>query len=314
MLTINLIIFLVSLIAIWLAAKLIISTVSSFAHLLRLSSFAVSFFILGLATSLPELFISINAAADNEPEIFAGTLYGATIIIFLFVFPILAIIGKGVGTDHKLAPRILAFCLFVIFLPFIAAIDGVVTREDAVVMILAYLLLFYLIERRQGFIEKIEEGFVKKKRAEIIDLIKIVAAAAILFLASRELVLQTMFIASNLHVAPFLISILILSLGSDIPETALAFFSAWKKTKAIAIGDYLGSAAANTLIFGVLTLIVGPFNLGDTSHFATFTIFFVGLLLFWLFAKSKRNLSRVEGSVLLAVYAVFLAAKIFWVG
>lgn len=307
----QLLIVIFSFLAIWFAARLIITTVSSFAHLLHLSSFAVSFFILGLATSLPEFFISTSGVLDRQPEIAAGTLYGATIVIFLFIIPFLSIISGGLSTNHQLKPKTLAFSLFVIFLPFIFGLDGRFERQEAVVMIAAYFMLFYMVEKRQGFLEKVENSSARQKKAEAWDLIKIVFGALILFVAAKALVAQTINLAGVYKISPFLISILILSLGADLPEVALAVLSALKKTKSIAMGDYLGSASANTLIFGALTLVNGQFAFADENYIFTFGIFLTGLSLFWIFARSKRNLSRAEASVLLLIYAVFIEVKLF---
>lgn len=306
----NLIIVLISFVAIWLAARLIVATVADLAHLTRLSAFAVSFFILGFGTSLPEFFISVSAALDRQPEIFAGTLLGATIVIFLFVIPLLAILGGGILTDHQLKKNSLIYSLFVIFLPFLSAIDGRLDQKEGLIMIVAYVVLFYVVEMRQGFVEKIEAGLAKKKEAELFDMAKIVGAALVLYFAAQLLVAKTVAISQILNISPFLISIIILGVGTDIPETCVAMISAARRQKTIAMGDYLGSAGANTLILGVLTLMTGNFTFGDPNFLWTFLLFGAGLLLFFIFARSKNNLSRKEGLVLLLIYALFIGAKI----
>jgi cation:H+ antiporter len=310
MLALDVILFLLAFAAIWFAAKLIVNTVCSLSHLLHISAFAISFFILGLGTSLPEFFISTSAAIDHRPEIFAGTLLGATIVVFLFVIPLLSILGNGIVTNRQLKHHALVYSLFVAFLPFICAIDGTLTRSEGAIMVLAYLILFYLIELRQGFFEKAAAVSTKTKKAEFIDLLKILAGAVIIFFAAQILVGKTIQISELLHVSPFLISILILSLGTDLPETTVAIVSALKKSKSIAMGDYLGSCAANTLILGVLTLINGNFTFSDRGFYLTFILFFAGIVAFYIFARTKTNLSRKEGGVLLILYLMFIVMKV----
>lgn len=316
MFVLDVVLFLAAFVAIWFAAKLIIGTVSSLSHLLHLSTFAVSFFILGIGTSMPEFFISTSAALDHRPEIFAGTLLGATIVVYLFVVPLLAILGNGIMTNHQLKHHTLVYSLFVAFLPFICAIDGHLDRKEGAIMILSYLILFYMIEFRQGFFEKASAGFATKKKAELWDLLKIVAGAVILFFAAQILVAKTIQLAGLLHVSAFFISILVLSVGTDLPETTVAIVSALKKpaspaggSQSIAMGDYLGSCAANTLILGVLTLINGNFIFIDHGFYLTFILFFAGIIAFYIFARTKINLSRKEGLALLALYAMFIVAK-----
>lgn len=310
MLVFDVFLFVLSFVAIWFAARLIIRIICSLSHLLHFSAFAISFFLLGLLTSLPEFFISVSAALDKHPEIFAGTLFGATIVVYLFVVPLLAVLANGVNTNHQLKHHTLVYSLFVAFLPFLCAIDGKIERKEGAIMVLSYVILFYLIEVRQGFFEKAGSGFMSHKKAEVIDLLKILVGAVILYFAAQILVGKTVQIASLLHISPFLISILILSVGTDLPETSVAIVSALKNSKSIAMGDYLGSCAANTLILGILTLLVGNFTFFDDGFLATFALFTLGLLFFYVFARSKTNLSRREGLALLALYVVFIFLKI----
>lgn len=307
---ISLLLIIFSFVLIWLSSRLIIKNICNLSHLLILSPFAISFFILGLGTSMPEFFISVSAALDKHPEIFAGTLMGASIVVFLFVIPVLSILGNGIISGHFLKQKTLVYALFVVILPFLAALDGQLNRKEGLIMILSYFVLFYLIEKRQGFFQKVEQGFMTKRRAELSDFGKILLGALVLFFAAQILVANTVVIAGYLHISAFIISILLLSIGTDLPETSVAIYSALKNTKSVAMGDYIGSAAANTLILGALTLIYGNFRFADQGFMFTTLIFFLGLILFFFFSRSKSNLSRIEGIGLFLIYALFIAMKI----
>ena len=117
MLIVTLLTYICSFIAIWLGTGLIVGSVDGLARKLKLSSFAVSFFILGLLTSIPETFVSYNAVANRNPEIFVGTLLGGIIVIFLFIIPVLAILGRGIRINHDLSTKNLLFALAVIAAP-----------------------------------------------------------------------------------------------------------------------------------------------------------------------------------------------------
>jgi cation:H+ antiporter len=306
----NIALVIISFAFIWLASRLIIKTVCDLSHLLKLTPFAISFIVLGFVTSLPEFFISVSATIDHHPEIFAGTLMGASIVIFLFVIPLLSILGNGILIRHELKTKTLVFALFVVFLPFLCALDKQVERKEGIIMVIAWLILFYLIEKRQNFFHKIESEMIKKPQTELTDFAKIIFGAVIIYFSANVLVQNTIQIAGVLNISPFLISILLLALGTDLPETTVAIVSVIKKTKAIAMGDYLGSSAANTLIFGVLTIIHGNFSFNDKSFLWTYLLFAGGLIFFFFFARSRGKLSRVESGVLLLIYVTFIILKI----
>ena len=60
----------------WLGAGLIISAVEKASRILKISTFALSFFVLGILTSLPEIAVGVNSVVSNDPEIFVGNLLG----------------------------------------------------------------------------------------------------------------------------------------------------------------------------------------------------------------------------------------------
>src|SRR3989338_7653254 len=94
--------FIFALMVLWLGSGLIVYSLDNIARRLEISAFAVSFFVLGFLTSLPEIAVGINAILDKTPEIFVGNLLGGQIIIFLLIIPMLAILGNGVILSHQL--------------------------------------------------------------------------------------------------------------------------------------------------------------------------------------------------------------------
>src|SRR3989304_7537710 len=94
--TSNIFIYLASFVALWIGAGLIIKSIGGFSNHLRLSPFSISFFFLGLLTSIPEIAVGFSAVSQGTPEIFVGNLLGGITVIFLFIIPILAILGRGI--------------------------------------------------------------------------------------------------------------------------------------------------------------------------------------------------------------------------
>lgn len=306
----DIVLYIVSFIAIWFGAGLVIKSVDKIAHKLRLSSFAVSFFILGLLTSIPEAAVSINAVIDNKPEVFVGTLLGGIVVIFLFIIPLLAIMGKGVKLNHNLDNKELIGLLAVIALPGLVVIDHKVTNFEGILLIVGYAVAFYFIQRKHGILKENNTEVLSVKSYSFLDLAKVAAGIGIVFISSRFIVSQTLSFAEILNIPAFYISIIVLSLGANIPEISIAVRAIASGKKDIAFGDYLGSASANVLLFGIFTLI----NNGEVFTFDSFIITFLfiisGLGLFYYFAQSKEDISKKEGLILLGIYILFILFEI----
>jgi len=137
----------------------------------------------------------------------------------------------------------------------------------------------------------------------------IILGIIMVLVSSNYLVEKTILFGQILRISPFVISLIVLSLGTNLPELSLAIKSVVSRKKEVAFGDYVGSAAANTSLMGGLTLLNGG-EVTVVNHFIRPFIFALGgLMLFFFFSRSRNNISRQEGLILLLVYIIFLISE-----
>lgn len=309
----HIVVYIVSFLTVWCASALIISSVDTFSKRLKLSSFAVSFLILGLLTSTPELVIGLTSIAENTPHIFIGNLIGGIVVIFLLVIPLLAILGNGIKIAHTFKKKNILMSLAVIAAPSLFILDRTVTKLEGAVLIFVYIALLFLIERDKGILNNGNSAILDSKKYSLFHLIKIGIGVIALFFASRFIVDKTIYFSQMFHTSAFHISLIILSLGTNLPELSLGIYSVVKGKKDVAFGDYVGSAAANTLLFGILTIFYRGQVRTNTHFMTTFIFIVIGLVLFFIFSQSKRVISRKEGLVLLLIYILFIFVEQFTV-
>lgn len=302
----NLIIFIASFFILWIGSGLIVKNVSKFSHLLKISSFSISFFLLGFLTSIPELTVGINAIIDQKPEIFVGNLIGGIIIIFSLIFPLLAIISGKIKLVHDLENKNLILVLLYLLLPLAFLSDQIINLIEAIFLIIYYLIIFYLLERKQTFLEKITAEFTNHQRLFIKDILKIIFGLVLVIFSSHFIVENTLYFSSLLKISPFFVALIIISIGTNLPELSLVIRSIKEKKQTIAFGDYLGSAAANVFLLGLLT-VVNENQILLPNHFYQYSIFiFLSLTLFYFFTKSEKILTAKEGLILLFIYFFYL--------
>lgn len=305
MLVTNVLLYIGSFIFIWLGAGLVVSSVDRFSRKLGLSSFAVSFIILGILTSTPEFAVGLTAVAEHKPEIFVGNLIGGIPVIFLFIIPILAIFGNGIKINHDFTLKNLLITLGVIIAPSFFMLDKKMSSIEGIILIFLYIVLIFIVEKKHGFFDRTNVQAMNIKAYSYKDLVKILLGIGIMFVASQIIVDKTMYFSEILNISAFYISLIALSLGTNLPELSLAVRSVFSGKKDIAFGDYMGSAAANTLLFGIFTLLSGGEVLSINSFYKTFLFVVGGLILFCLFSRSNNTLSRGGGFVLFSLYLIF---------
>lgn len=302
----HLLAFLAASACMWVSAGFIINGVESFSKNMKANSFIISFIILGILTSVTEISVGINSILLSKPEIFAGNLIGSSFVIILFIIPLLAVLGKGIQFKETFSLDKLLFFLILLVSPAMVALDGKVSVFDAVLLLLLYGFFFHLFNgHKVKNIEDFEPRKINKKDL-IINFSKILIGAAIIFFASQVLVDKTLYFATFFNAPPFIVSLFILSIGTNLPELAIAIGSSYRKKNEIALGDYIGSAAANVMLFGIFTFFNGPFNL-ETNHFyLMLPVVGIGFVLFFIFCRSKNTLSVFEGVLLLLIYFIYL--------
>ena len=310
MILLNIFYVMVSFVILWFSTGLILSSVEHISKRIKISSFSISFFVLGILTSVPELALGINSIAIKDPRIYAGNLIGATIVIFLFVIPIFAILGNGVKLSHEIKGRNMFMIFLVIIAPSIFLINGSLTVLEGIVLVFLYFFLLLHLEKSQNLLEKIASIPEQYRNNVGKNALKIVLGIILVLFSANQVVKETVYFSGLLGISAFLIGLLFLSIGTNLPELFLAIRAVLDKKKSIAFGDYLGSAAANSLLFGVLTIINGKtiFVNGDST--INFAFLILALAAFYYFSKSKNDISRAEGIVLLFIYLSFLGTVI----
>jgi cation:H+ antiporter len=308
MLTLHILLFVLGSVLLWISSRIVISGIDHIARRLQTSSFSISFLVLGILTSITEISVGINAAIAKKPEIFVGNLVGGSLVILLLVLPLLAFFNGGLRLGTHLRPRRLVYFLLITIAPLLTLIDGKVSLYEAFILMLAYAVFMYSVETEERSVEvRHHHEKPKGKYSLTTSIFLIVIGSAIIFGSSKLIINEVLYFADVLRVAPFLISILVLSIGTNLPELSIAVNAIRMKETDIAVGDYIGSAAANTLLFGVFSAFTGAYALSMPGYWLTFIIVIAGYALFFLFLRSSRTLAVREAVVLFALFVVFVA-------
>jgi cation:H+ antiporter len=301
-------ILLVSLLVLAKSAEVVVKNLIRAANTLRLSTFVVSFIILGFATSTPEIFVGVNSAFENTPQLSLGNTIGATIVLLTLITGLMAVVTGKVVLDAAFAKKDLLVMNFVILLPVLLLYDARLTRIDAILMLLAY--GFYIL-RVYSERSKLSHPISLNHNSSLWkNFIFLAVGFTGLAIASNFAVDAAAKIAEFLKIPVLMMGILVFSIGTNFPELILTITALRKKQKMIVLGNVMGSATTNTFVIAIVSLIQ-PFQVMDKGLFSV-TVFFLttSVVMFSFFVKSKNQISRIEGVALLSLYSFFLITEI----
>ena len=118
-------------------------------------------------------------------------------------------------------------------------------------------------------------------------------------------------LAGNLGINPVLIGMLIVGIGTTMPELLFSLESVRQRDEALALGDVLGTVLADaTVVVGILALI-NPFSFPQKIIYITGTFMVFSAFLLFSFMRSGRILSKKEGGLLFAFWVLFAFVEFF---
>ena len=309
----DILLYIAAFLLIWAGSGFTVNSIESIAHRLKMNTFIVSFVVLGLFTSLPEIFLAINSTIDKKPEVSAGNLIGGIVVLFLLLIPLIAISGKGAKIIKDISKTRLLFSLVVIALPSVFLIDSFIGITEGVIFLATYTALIFFIEKKNKPAnvkaeEKKTKRIIKRKNGFSwpISFGKLILGSVLIFLSSNIILDNTIKLAEVLHISTFVVSLFVISIGTNLPEFTVGIRSILQHDKNLALGNYIGSAAANTLLFGFLALInPAGILINDSKIIFTLGLLIGSLVIFYIFTISKKILSPKEGIILLSLYVLF---------
>jgi cation:H+ antiporter len=287
------------------------------AELLHMPRVVIGSTLVSLATTTPELTVSIVAGLRGEPGLALGNAVGSCICNLGLILGITATL-RGVVLSPALLRIPLGVMIAAGILPLVLAHDLRLGRAGGLILVLlgagyfAWDFLRHLAARNESLSDAAvavvqQEGKRLGRRHGLAATgAQFLGSAAIVVLGSKLLVDGAIGVATGLGVPAMVIGLTVIAFGTSLPEFITAVTSSRQAAGDLAVGNVLGANIANlTLIVGAAA-ILNDLALDRTTQRLHFPVLLAGMgLLVWKLARDRR-LSRRDGIVLIAGYALYL--------
>ena len=293
----------------------IVSGGVSLARKLRISSMIIGLTVVAYGTSTPELAAAILAALNSHTELILGNVVGSNISNIGMVIGISAIFAPlliSKITIRKWVPIMIGVSLLIIAMSF----DGEISQIDGVILILGLIAFtIYTIktvkntesmESQNNQIQQIEgELFLSRYKIETFPkaLALVGIGIVLLFLGGHFTVDGAVSIAKSLGISQLVIGVVIVAIGTSLPELITSIIAIAKKQTDIGVGNIVGSNIYNILlILGVASTMVGiPVSADVFSNYYIMIAFSLVL-----FVGFRKYISRSVGFGLAIAFAIYL--------
>lgn len=286
---------------------------SSLAVRLGVSPLVVGLTIVSFGTSAPELVVSVSSALKDQSALAIGNVVGSSIFN----------IGIILGVSAMVYPLLVKKQLFKIDIPvmlgctvlfMITFIDGRLSFGESLlylILFVAYMTFLIFTSLKSKNNRDPEEENYKTTKHWLVDLLFIGAGLTGLIFGSNLLVDNSIIMARFWGMSEALIGLTIVAIGTSMPELATSIVAATKKQSDIAIGNVVGSNIFNILLILGAAGIINPIHTKDINFMDSVFLLFLSILLFF-FMKVRRNVNRMEGTILFILYIAYFLYKLMF--
>ncbi|MCS6870942.1 MAG: calcium/sodium antiporter [Anaerolineae bacterium] len=280
---------------------------------LGVSTLIVGLTIVAFGTSLPELFVSLDAALKGVSDIAVGNVVGSNIANIGLILGLTAL-AFPIAVRQQVVKRDLPIMLVVSVLAIILIQDTQISRLEGALLfggVIAYTVISYFLELREKRTaaaepDELESEFGPDPRRanRLFELMRLITGLAVVVISADWLVQGSVNVATALGVPKLIIGLTLVAVGTSLPELATSFIASLHKENDIAVGNIVGSNIFNILAILGATAAVQP--IGINQRVLSVDIFIMlafsfGLLL----VVQSGKITRWQGGLLLAAYFIF---------
>lgn len=296
------------------------------ATVLRIPKFIIGATLVSIATTLPEIFVSVFSSARGIPSMAFGTSVGSVTanlcVMIALSFIYMPTIFKRLDYVHEsilllLSVGVLSYCAFVRSI-------GV----ESAVMLLIIFAVFMFQNIRTAYSNHVPDVFkfksqeeedkeakILKRRNHAKDFLKFIVSAAFMVLGSQLIVHNGVKIAEVAGLSERVISTTVIALGTSLPEFATAISAFSKKQASVSFGNIIGANVIDLSLILPITALVsgGSVALSWEQASIDITICAVVTLLTLVPSFITKRFMRWQGAFLVCIYLAYFSITFGWI-
>ena len=267
--------------------------------------------VVSLATSAPELIVSIKSALKGSPDLAISNVLGSNIANLGLVLGI-TIVFSPINISKSVYKKEWPIMMFSAVYFLIVVLDGVISKTEGGILVCFLVMtisaLIKLRDKDEVELEnESEDSFLK-------SLLILFFGGLFLYFGSEWFIDGAIMLANSFGISERIIGITVVSVGTSIPELVTSLVAVLNKEKSISLGNLLGSNIFNVFAVLGITSIVTPLTVIDQNiidYDIYIMLFFAAIILPLIFFPKKLVLGRKEGFIILLFYTVYIYQLFF---
>ena len=296
-------ILLIGLALLLIGSNILVASTDNASKRFSISGFYASFFMIGIATSAPEIFISIESALQDKTILAIGNALGSNISNIALVFCVSLFFVKGDLIKENLPIRpyvsmvLLSISAFVLMF-----FDERLDTKDSLILIVLLILCVYYFQSPQ------DKEFSHNKGGPSLSIIifYLLLSLGMLIYGSTCFINGATQIATALGVSAYVIGLTLAALGTSLPELAASIQSARKGKFDFIVGNIIGSNLFNIAIAMSIAGIISSSHIESDALARDIMMLGLSTLVLYLIIQSNSMFRTVYSVALVITYFLYL--------
>ena len=298
---------------------------SALARRFHLPELLIGATVVSIGTTLPEVMVSTMSAVSGHGEIAYGNAIGSVICNAALIAAITIAVRPG-----KVDPRTLrtpvAFFFAAAAIYCVAAYGfGEFTRPMGFIMLALFVayMAANVIQMKatpaqvEEFKAEVEEEAAEEEMTLPHTFLRLVSGAVFIAVGAHLLVDNGTIIAQELGVPESVIALTFVALGTSLPELVTAITALIKGCSDLSLGNIVGANVFNLVLVSGVSVTIAPFTIPQSSTLfgvnsslvLDLPVMLAVMVIMCVPELLRGKLSRVQGVLLLCIYAAFCAIQ-----
>ncbi len=293
------------------AADILVDAAVSIAERLKVPKILIALTIVAFSTCAPELAVSFQSVAEQNGTIAFANVVGSCIVNILLVIGVSAVI-KPIRVKDSTIKKELPLLMLITIAFAVTMLEGIMSPKAAglfsrsrgfLFLSLFSLFVIYIVQLVRRRVHTDEEVNSKYKMFQAI--IYFILSVFAIIISSDLLVDNAVLISKELGVSEKLITMVVIVLGTSLPELVMTITSSKKSEHEMAIGNIIGTNIFNIcIVLGLPITLLGGIEIIGFNYIDIIVLGLSSVLLF-IFANNGRQVSRGEGLTMILLFIVY---------
>ena len=293
----------IGLLLLLVGSNLLVTSTDNVSRILSISGFYASFFMIGIATSAPEIFISIESALQNKTILAIGNAFGSNISNIALVFCLSLFFIKGKLNKDNLPIRPFISMVVLSLIAFLLIyIDENLDMKDSFILIILFIISVYYFKSS----DEIKPTDTNNYSNLMILMVYLILSLGMLIYGSFYFINGATQIATFLGISPYTIGLTLTALGTSLPELAASIQSARKGKIDFIVGNIIGSNIFNIAIAMSLAGIISASDIDANDIMRDILMLTFCTLALYLIIRSNSMFRTVYSVILVITYFLYL--------